>query len=473
MTSTRSNPRRSGRAVPSAPSEPPAAPSLHQRILFPPSSAAKPPRILHSPAHAALDPLILDLIALCLRAYVTPWYNGGISRDPDKAFLQAVTAVLVHVIQALEVRLSAVDWTTLLVQDLPSVLAQHYQDWDLAGERAGGGTAHNLSQEELFHRLQPHIAISLVSPAELSPSEAERLKPHVSQVYLRTLVDHLLKLLLPPADYRAETERAIVREILTGVVFGTVFNRVAQPWFLHRIIATQLEAREAATKAADKAAAGAGVGESTSPALLDRLLSALAALPSAASAVYSAVSTVFSRATSTSVPSHYASQPPLHTSPISLARAVLPPSTFLAQTLHCLSLPLAFFSSSVDALLVHFVESKLTTANTVKLVLEGAINGMFPNDGWPAPKEEDPDADQQEHLRRRAEEALARALPASLPGILFVDLRSTDSTDPRLSLAQHLLRPLSSHIANVHLFLLIVDLVVGKVFPELLTKAED
>ncbi|KPV73756.1 uncharacterized protein RHOBADRAFT_16967, partial [Rhodotorula graminis WP1] len=223
--------KRPGKTPPSAPGTPAVLPLLHQRILFPPSSTARPPRILHSPAHSTLDPVILDLIALALRAFVTPWYNGGISRDPDKAFLQAVTAVLVQVIQALEVRLATVDWAELVVRDVPELVAAHYRDWDLATERAGSGSAHNLSPEELFHNLEPHIAISLSTAPHGSSSRAS--VPHVDKVYLRTLVDHLLKALLPPDDYRAETERAIVREILVGVVFGAVFNRVAQPWFLH------------------------------------------------------------------------------------------------------------------------------------------------------------------------------------------------------------------------------------------------
>ncbi|GAA5859470.1 hypothetical protein JCM8547_006839 [Rhodosporidiobolus lusitaniae] len=459
------------RTATSPPPDPPAPPSLHQRILFPSSSPATSPRILHSPAHTTLDPLILDLIALSLRAYVTPWYNGAISRDPDKAFLQAVNAVLVHVIQALEVRLTALDWTELLVRDLPSVIAQHYQDWGLATEKVDGGTAHNLSPEQVFHRLQPHIAIKLASPAELDPSEAERVHPEVDKVYLRALVDHLLKLLLPPQDYRAETERAIVREILVGVVFGTVFNRVAQPWFLHGLIAKQLEAREAVKKEeAGKDKVGGRVAE-FSP--LDKLDAALKTATSAIGSAWTAFSTLSYLSTSTTVPSHYSSQPPLHASLISLLLAILPSSSFLSQLTHYLSLPLSFCPFFIDALFVHFVTTKVATQQTVKVVLEGAMKGMFPNEGWPVPKEEDPDEEGKEDLKRRCEEALARALPESLPSYLFFDPPSSSSDDPRLPLARHLLRPISSHVASVHLFLLVVDLVVSKVFPELLTPSED
>jgi hypothetical protein len=408
------NPRKRLRTATSPPPERPAVPTVYQRILYPSASATPPPRILHSPSHSTLDPLLLDLVALSLRAYVTPWYNGGISRDPDKAFLQAVTAVLVHVIQSLEVRLSALDWTELLIHDLPCLLAQHYRDWDSAVEKAGGGTAHNLSPELVFHRLQPHTAIHLApSPSELAPSEAEPCVPQVDKLYLRALVDHLLKLLLPPADYRAETERTIVREILVGVVFGSVFNRVAQPWFIHVLIAKQLEAREVA-KAVDEADKAKGKNpEIAAPTPLDKIFAALSGVPSTVWSVWSTFSTFSRLSTSTPLPSHYASQLPLHTSLPSLLLAILPSSTFLNQTIHYLSLPLALCSSFIDSLLVHFVTKQVATEATLKVVLEGAIRGMFPNDGWPAAKEDDPDEEQQEDLKRRCEEAVAKALPCT------------------------------------------------------------
>jgi len=62
---------------------------------------------------------------------------------------------------------------------------------------------------------------------------------------------------------------------------------------------------------------------------------------------------------------------------------------------------------------------------------------------------------------------LTRRLAAdALPPWLY-PIPPPDEPDPRLALARHLLRPLSSHTANVHLFLLIIDLVIGHVFPEL------
>ncbi|GAA5897327.1 hypothetical protein JCM5296_000999 [Sporobolomyces johnsonii] len=470
--------RRPPRTAASPPPERPSHPQLYQRILYPAGSPSpvKPPRILHSPAHTTLDPLFLDLIALSLRAFVTPWYNGAISRDPDKAFLQAVTGVLVHVVQALEVRLATVDWPELLLRDLPAVLEQHYRDWDLAVEKAGGGTAHNLTPEEMFHRLQPHIAISLSTSKDEIPGSTSKPVPEVDKVYLRALVDHLLRLLLPPEDYRAETERSIVREILVGAVFGSVFNRVAQPWFLHGVVAKLLEAREATVA---KQAFSTTDGGPAPPSVIDKIAAVAFSLPGLVGSAVTSFSRLAYLAKSTPLPAHYSTQPSFQRSLLSLLLTVLPSSACVSQLFHYLSLPLSLFSHSLDALLYHVVDDKLVTELTVKAVLEGAIKGMFPNDGWPAPKEPDPDETEQAELKRRCEVALAKLLPDSLAAFLCAtdedesnSLSGIDRDASRL-LAQHVLRPFSSHVANVHFFVLVVDLVVGKVFPELVVAPEE
>lgn len=46
-------------------------------------------------------------------------------------------------------------------------------------------------------------------------------------------------------------------------------------------------------------------------------------------------------------------------------------------------------------------------------------------------------------------------------------------TERQIALSQHLLRPFSSHVANVHLFVLALDLITGKVFPELVIPPEE
>ncbi|GAA5993064.1 hypothetical protein JCM10908_003087 [Rhodotorula pacifica] len=470
---------------------------LHRRILFPPSASTPSPRILHSPSHELLDPLVLDLIALTLRAYVSPWYNGSISRDPDRQFLQAVTNVLVHVVQALEVRLAAFDWSAVILQDLPDLLTEHYRDWDLAEEKASttnGPTSHSLSRDELFDRIHPHLAVRLIPP-DTTPSTPSSASPplgaQVDPTYLRALTDHLLKLLLPPEDYRSLTERAIVREILVGVVFRSVFERVAQPWFLHSLIAKQLEARNEVNRAAR--AKGEPLAQSSPAETI------FAAVPSFVQRVVAIVGAWLASAASvspplaTSAPSPLKAEdddppPPIHLSLLSLLSAVLPSSLFLTQFLSLLSLPLYFLSRPLSTYLSSTVRARIATARTAQLVLEAVKKALFPLEGgWPSPREPDPDAREREEWKARAERALAGALPDWLPTVVGVPTTTTPSgtlssappkstsahvpitAQPRLALARHLLRPLASHTANVHLFVLVLDLVVGRLAPELVS----
>lgn len=427
---------------------------LHRRILFPPSSSSSssfpPPRILHSSAHGVLDPQILDLIALALRAYVSPWYAGAISPDPDKHFLQAVTNVLVHVVQALEVRLAAIDWSALVLHDVPLVLAEHYRDWDLADEKSPSGengpTSHNLSRDELFDRIHPHLAVHLVPPpghvaaaaaaasfsstpaatataaaAAANPNPNPNLGPllgaRVDPVYLRALTDRLLKLVLPPEDYRSLAERTIVRELVVGVAFRTAFERVAQPWFLHAVIAKQLEPRVAAARAAKEArahpartaaggkvfAALTGVFQGAVSSLGSWLARLTAGAPAAPEAPTAAAAS---------------RRPPpcanVHRPLLALASAVLPRSLFLTHLVSLVSVPLFFCARPLAAYLSAAVQGRIARADTASAVLEGIRRAWFPVEGgWPAPREPDPDRNEKDEWRQRAEASLAETLPGA------------------------------------------------------------
>ncbi|ORY75935.1 PXA domain-domain-containing protein [Leucosporidium creatinivorum] len=451
----------------------PSQPALHQRILYPSPSGPRPPRILHSPAHATLDPLILDLLALICREHILTWYSS-ISRDPDRAFIQQVTSILIHVIQAVEVRLAHVDLVGLLVLDLPSLLERHFADWDQATEKANTGHAHNFNRDNVFHLLQPHIAVSL---SQASPGGS--LEPKVDKTYLRALVDNLLRLLLPPEDYRAETERGIVREIIVNTILGSVFTRVAQPWFLHSAIAKILEGRqegEGLARAAAEAAAQEETNRTGDPksstlppsTVLDRAFAALSSALTLLHAITVSLSALYHTAIASPVPSHYRAHPPLVTPTLSFLVALLPSSPLVTQLVHYLSLPLALMSSFVTSLIFYLVNEKMLNAGLVKTVLEVATRVLFPN-GHPAPKEPDPDVDEQKEWKRRCEVAVTKALPDKAATLLL----PPHLPDRPLVLARHLLRPLSSHVANVHLFILLIDLIVGKFFPELVVAPEE
>ena len=198
--------------------------SLARRLLFPqlPPDLDLPPLLVSPLATPELNDELYNFIAIALRAYIHPWWTK-ITRY-DKEFLPAITRVLTNVMHVLEARLSKTDLSPLILRDIPILVSNHYTDYRNAQAKlqtsyASGGAA-TLSQ--LFHQIQPHMAVSADGT--------------VDESYVRQALDKVLRTSLPPADYEPETERYIVREILVKVVQGGIVPRVTQPWFIHQII---------------------------------------------------------------------------------------------------------------------------------------------------------------------------------------------------------------------------------------------
>ncbi|KAI0639208.1 PXA domain-containing protein [Trametes polyzona] len=204
---------------------PPAKPvTLAKRLLFPtlPADADLPPLLVSPAASPELNAELYDFIALALRAYVNSWWTK-ITRY-DKEFLPEITRILTVVFRTLEARLVVTDLSPLVFRDLPTLLNQHWTDYRNAQAKlhtsyATGGAA---SLPQLFHQMQPHMAVSADGVIDV--------------VYVRQAVDHILKACLPPEDYEPETERYIVREVILKVLVGSVLPRITQPWFIHKVI---------------------------------------------------------------------------------------------------------------------------------------------------------------------------------------------------------------------------------------------
>ncbi|KAF5355620.1 hypothetical protein D9756_003954 [Leucocoprinus leucothites] len=196
--------------------------SLARRLLFPNHTGDLPPLLATPDAPPELQAELYDFIALALRAYVNPWWTK-ITRY-DKDFLPQTARIVASVVRALEARVLAVDLPTLCFQDVPAILTQHYRDYrnaesKLSSSYAAGGAA---SLPQLFHHLQPHIALSTDGRIDLE--------------YYRQIVDHILKACLPPEDYAPEAERVIVREVIVKVLVEDAIPKITQPWFIQRTI---------------------------------------------------------------------------------------------------------------------------------------------------------------------------------------------------------------------------------------------
>jgi hypothetical protein len=193
------------------------------RLLFPSQSSLPP--LLSSKVPDELNAELYDFVALALRAFVNPWWSK-ITRY-DKQFLPEITRILTHVFRALEQRLTSTDLTPLVFQDIPTIVAVHYRDYRNAASKISTSYAGSLSLPQLFHQLEPHIAIS---PEGVIDPE-----------YIRQILDLILKVCLPTEDYAPESERVIVREIILKILLNDVIPKITQPWFIQKMILDQLE----------------------------------------------------------------------------------------------------------------------------------------------------------------------------------------------------------------------------------------
>lgn len=200
----------------------PAGPA--RRLLFPhlPPGSDLPPLFLSQACPRELHDEVYDFVALALRAFVNTWWTK-LTRY-DKEFLPQITSIVTHVIRALEQRLLDADLSLLVFDDLPALVTQHYRDYRQAVSKASTSyaTGGALSLPQLFHQLQPHMAVS--SDGSLD------------EEYFRQAFDHILRECLPTEDYAPEAERFIVREIILKVVVKDVIPRITQPWFLQKMV---------------------------------------------------------------------------------------------------------------------------------------------------------------------------------------------------------------------------------------------
>jgi hypothetical protein len=202
-------------------------PSLASRLLF---HGKSDPPFLSPHASPELTAEIYDFIALCLRAYVSPWWTK-ITRY-DKDFLPHISAIVTHFLRALDARAANLDLPDIVFHDVPALLTQHIVDYRNAAAKthtayACGGAA---TLPVLFAGLQPHMAIS---PTGVLDRE-----------YYRQIFDRVLHVCLPPEDYAPDAERIIVREIIVKLLIDDIIPKIAQPWFIQTSILTLLGTEE-------------------------------------------------------------------------------------------------------------------------------------------------------------------------------------------------------------------------------------
>jgi len=176
--------------------------------------------------------------------------------------------------------------------------------------------------------------------------------------------------------------------------------------------------------------------------------------------------------TQTTVPA----PPSSHTSPPNLAR---PGLLLIAELLSLRSrftgaallflcdAVIGAFASFFDRLLPLLLYTSFLTPVQVTSLVSAAKHALFPN-GYPAQTPPDPTPEEQAVLRSELVRRLAQTIPAPLAPLLLGPTPSV--REQRLSA---LLDPFDDQACNAHIFLLIFDLVLLVLFPEMAVGATD
>ncbi|KXN89819.1 PXA domain protein 1 [Leucoagaricus sp. SymC.cos] len=433
--------------------------SLARRLLFPNHTGDLPPLLASQNAPPELQAELYDFIALALRAYINPWWTK-ITRY-DKEFLPQTARVLTSVVRALEARTLALDLPALFFQDVPAILTQHYRDYRNAASKvsssyATGGAA---SLPQLFHYLQPHIALSAGGKIDLE--------------YYRQIVDHMLKAVTQPWFI----QKAILD--LLGDEEDHLFKSPSPPaqppnnsFSFHTIIIVLLSALQSFSSTclalihAYKQAISTiklvnqspmHTPRSASPQPETQRTTTYCQAEHSTSSSQTRHSCIPSKAPSTSpAPSSaedYASQPLLFLSEMFLTSERLAATTVMTF--------FAMISASItpflDKLLPHILYSMLSPGFILNLVRLNKRT-MFPN-GYPGPPPIDPTPEEQVVLRRRLVEWRGTGGLSHLLPLLF-------GADPTQTL-NTAIDPLTCQPCNVHLIVILIDRILVGLFPEL------
>ncbi|KAJ7835299.1 PXA domain-containing protein [Mycena leptocephala] len=443
--------------------------SLSKRLLFPswPSNDL-PPLFANPTTPPELTAEVYDFVALALRAFVNPWWTK-ITRY-DKEFLPDITRILTHVVRALEARVQDADLAPLVFRDVPAIITQHYRDYRNAASKLSTSYASGaaLSLPVLFHGLQPHMAVA--PDGTIDPE------------YVRQIVDHILKTCLPEEDYAPEPERFVIREIVLKILLKDVVPKITQPWFIQKVILDLLDQQDdVLTKSRPSSPPVSAFSFHT---LIVVMLSAIQALSGACLAIIhayrQAVGTIkrVNQTPPRPQPMRRVSSPfPRPRSPASIPIPMSPVSPSISASssifttharmasssiIHTLSLLLVFFAPFLDRLLPYLLAQTLSP----KLLLTTARNAkrtLFPN-GYPAPPPIDPTPEEQAQMRARLLSYRGKS-----PWVETHVLPLILGSDPSETLAAAL-DPLTSRECNVHLVMLLLDCIIGTLFPELLAE---
>ncbi|KAG8901142.1 hypothetical protein FRB99_005514 [Tulasnella sp. 403] len=454
-------------------------PGLAQRLLSSNPSTPLPPLFpLSNPELSTLNDQVYHFLALALRAFVSTWWSKLSPKDKD--LLPQIAVVLRHVVHVILERAREANLVELTLVQLPTLLRQHYADYHHAKSKLGTSYAISSPSDlpHIFHHLQPHIAIRMDD--ESRPfTGLDGTAGIIDPTYLSASVDSLLKACLPEEDAHSDLERHIVREIIVGPILGSALPNITQPWFIYNCLLNALggpKSNEEKTTARPR---------SPSPTAFHSItvmfLTAVQAISTFCLKVIHLSHSIIHLANS--INTFQSSKQIIRTRwealtilfstkgprlqcrgtaypTLALVREVLnlkessQPSPMAAAVLNSLDITAAFSEPFLDRLLPYLLWNKVFTPSTFSSIVLASTDTLFPasNNGYPGPPPDIPTETEQLLIRKKLEKRLGEIIPSVL----------------RLPAAPtQILDPLSSAECNAHLIILVFDLILVTLFPEM------
>ena len=172
------------------------------------------------------------LIALSFRAYILSWLPR-ITRDRSLLphIHQTILSPILHPIFT-RIHDDPTSLTPLLLLDLPCILTLHIRTYWSSRE----ATSLPLPPKSLDAAYHARLPLPSTEPAGPSIPEPDRNpiptgQYVLSDIWLTSLSDAMIRLHLPPEEYAVAAERIMIRELLGRTIFGGVGRRITEAWF--------------------------------------------------------------------------------------------------------------------------------------------------------------------------------------------------------------------------------------------------
>ncbi|KAK4507643.1 hypothetical protein PRZ48_001378 [Zasmidium cellare] len=383
-----------------------------------------------------VDIQLYALIAVILSNFVQTWYNRI---TPDQQFVSEIVQIIAHCTRGLEQRLRKVDLESLLLDEVPDLLATHVKAIKTCrASRIGTPTARELRLR--YHALNPHVALE---PLPLDDDTARKQQENET-AWCLLLVNRVLPLLLPPEDLQNPCLDVLVSEVFSELIFRNAWV-LLRASFIALMQAGSLPARSSRNPSKSKTSEGTPSSPNTNSGRIETPSTTTAKRPIVDMHIWGCMSEVLS----------LNQRMPWLSGILSLVQWLsLQGPGQLCQT-----------NSRLDRLMSSNIHQRLLAApDWLPPILQAARSALFPDNVLAAGRAP-PTSDEVVQIKRECAQAVVEAMMPDVVGARFFATKDRDLM--RQDVEGELLDLLADAYVNKHLVISVVELLVVRLFPEL------